>query len=586
MMNRNLRESLVNGEGKSCINLNNKNMSAAAASHHHRVGRSLNAGLFPRDSDENLDLFSKSRRSLSVASSDESFYVSMKLGRVSNGSAKVKAGIDDLLSSTEEGKHDYDWLLTPPGTPLFPSSEGSESQSTSLAPRSNPKVRSVSTTKASRLSISHSESNHASRPARSSSVTRPSLSSSYSNYSSNTGSSILSTSSASLSSYTRPSSHITRSSSAARPSTPSARSTPSRPSTPSKVRPSPTSSYIERSRPSQSLRPTTLISSPQIPANLNSTSVRSNSRPLTPTRRNPASSLSSPASPSLSTGRIVSNGRTSAPSSRPSSPGPRVRPPQQPVVPPDFPLDSPPNLRTTLPERPISAGRSRSGASATVKANQDTCSSINMPRRHSSPIAARGRLTDPPGRARVHSNGHSSSIHESRRISHVSDLAMRKPVKSSTTTADGTGFGRNISKKSLDTAIRHMDIRNGSVNIRSLSGTTLFPQSIRSAPAKTQLLRSDSFNSNGSASSLRNGEYSENGNSILSAAENGSDAHDVRYSTKLSEVDIYESSRYDAMLLKEDLKNINWLHSIDDKSDQGSIFDNGFESLPEPFGLL
>jgi len=35
--------------------------------------------------------------------------VSVKLGRLSVGSAKlVRSGIDDLLSS-EGGKHDYDW---------------------------------------------------------------------------------------------------------------------------------------------------------------------------------------------------------------------------------------------------------------------------------------------------------------------------------------------------------------------------------------------------------------------------------------------------------------------------------------------
>jgi len=58
-----------------------------------------------------------------------------------------------------------------------------------------------------------------------------------------------------------------------------------------------------------------------------------------------------------------------------------------------------------------------------------------------------------------------------------------------------------------------------------------------------------------------------------------------QYSAKVSEVDIYESSRYDALLFKEDLKNTNWLHGADDKCDQG-LFDNGFEHLPEPFGLL
>ncbi|TYG79326.1 hypothetical protein ES288_D02G130000v1 [Gossypium darwinii] len=561
MMNRNLRESLVSGGGRN----NSNNISQASL--HHRRGKIFNAGLFPRDSDENLDLFSKSRRSLSVASSmpekrTTSFLgndISVKQGRTSHGS-------DDLLSSTDGGKHDYDWLLTPPGTPVFPSSEGSESQS---APRSNSKVRSVSTTKASRLSVSNSENNPSSRPARSSSVTRPSLSSSYNNYSSNRGSSILNTSSASVSSYIRPSPPITRSLSTTRPSTPSSRSTSSRPSTPSKVRQSPTSSYLDKSRPSQSSRPSTPTSRPQVPANLNSTAVRSNSRPSTPTRWNPAASLSSPVNPSPSSnGHTVSNASCT----------------------PDFPLDTPPNLRTTLPDRPISAGRSRPSASVTTKTNQDTTSSINMPRRHSSPIVPRGRLTEPPGRTRVHSNGHPSDIHESRKISHVSGLAMRKPVKSSTTTADGTGFGRIISKKSLDMAIRHMDLRNGTGSVRSLSGTTLFPQSIRSASVKTQTLRSlstsDSVNSNGSSCSMKNGDYSENGNSTMRAAENGSDSHDGRYSAKLSEVDIYESSRYDAIFLKEDLKNTNWLHSIDDKLDRGSIFDNGFEYLPEPFELL
>ena len=38
------------------------------------------------------------------------FVVSVKLGRLSLGSAKVgKVGLDDLLSSTDGGKHDYDW---------------------------------------------------------------------------------------------------------------------------------------------------------------------------------------------------------------------------------------------------------------------------------------------------------------------------------------------------------------------------------------------------------------------------------------------------------------------------------------------
>ncbi|KAB2621790.1 DNA-directed RNA polymerase II subunit RPB1-like [Pyrus ussuriensis x Pyrus communis] len=584
MMNRNVRESLAGG----------RNFPMGSQ---HRRGQSLN--LAPKDSDDGgLDLFSKSRRTLSVTSSDESSDVSVKLGRLSVGSAKVgRTGIDDLLSSTDGGKHDYDWLLTPPETPLFASSDGSESQP-SLAPPRKSLSRPSSAAKPSRLSVSQSESNHSSRPARSSSVTRSSTSASlYNNYSSNRSSNILNTSSASVSSYPRPSSPITRSPSTARPSTPTSRPALSRSTTPSRARTVSTTSSIEKPRPVQgSSRPSTPSSSrPQIPANLNSShGSRPNSRPSTPTRRSSLPSLSPASSPSPSVGRgVLSNGRSSAPSSRPSSPSPRVRPPPQPIVPPDFPLDTPPNLRTTLPDRPISAGRSRPGTASTMKGKPEPPAPTIVPRRQSSPIVSRGRLTETPSRGRVHSNGHLPDVHEPpRKSTNIPDMGMRKPVKSSTPPADSTGFGRSISKKSLDMAIRHMDIRNGSANARQLSGSTLFPQSIRSSTSapKAQsvcaLSTPASAHINGSHQTNSNGFVSENGHIMNRHVENGNEADSRRYSAKLSEVDIYESSRYDAILLKEDMKNTNWLHSLDDKLDQGPIFDNGFEHLPEPFGLL
>ncbi|MQL81732.1 hypothetical protein Taro_014208 [Colocasia esculenta] len=46
------------------------------------------------------------------------------------------------------------------------------------------------------------------------------------------------------------------------------------------------------------------------------------------------------------------------------------------------------------------------------------------------------------------------------------------------------------------------------------------------------------------------------------------------FAGRTSDPDIYESSRYDVMLLKEDSKSLNWLHSIEDKSDQSSVFDH------------
>ncbi|GFY82497.1 hypothetical protein Acr_02g0007370 [Actinidia rufa] len=82
-----------------------------------------------------------------------------------------------------------------------------------------------------------------------------------------------------------------------------------------------------------------------------------------------------------------------------------------------------------------------------------------------------------------------------------------------------------------------------------------------------------------------NGAISEDGDYHIRSPENVTKDH-YRLSAKVTDMDIYESSRYDAILLKEDLKNTNWLHSVDGKSDQGLIFDNGFELLPEPFDPL
>ncbi|GMP86170.1 hypothetical protein CsSME_00039048 [Camellia sinensis var. sinensis] len=255
---------------------------------------------------------------------------------------------------------------------------------------------------------------------------------------------------------------------------------------------------------------------------------------------------------------------------------------------PDFSLETPPNLRTTLPNRPLSAGRSRPGVAVTGKGNVES-PTVNLPRRQPSPVISRGRLTESTTRGRLHANGQAVDTMESRKALHVSDLLTRKPVKTSATSTDNSGFGRNISKKSLDMAIRHMDIRNGTSNTRPLSSSTLFPQSIRSANPKGQTsgrALSAPASGNGNLPIGSNGVISKNGNHIIRSPENGTKEENFRDSAKLSELDIYESSRYDTILLKEDLKNTHWLHNVDDKSDQGLIFDNGFESLPEPFDPL
>ncbi|KHN42130.1 hypothetical protein glysoja_021620 [Glycine soja] len=434
-------------------------------------------------------------------------------GKLSFESAKLAtSGIDDLLSSTEGGKHDYDWLLTPPGTPHLPSSEG-ESQPTLVPPRSN-LGRLMSNTNVSRLSVSQSENNNHSRPSRSGSVTR----------SPNRSSSILNT---------RPSSPITRSPSAARPSTPTSRTTSTSTPTPPRVLlprsiPSPTNSSsidINKTRTSQGSRPSQSATSP--------------SRPSTPTRRHSLCPL--------------------------------------PVVPPDFPLETPSNLRTTLPsDRPVSAGRSRPRAVVTLpsKPNSEMQAPVSMSRRQPSPIANRGRLSEYTGKGRGHTNA-----------ADASEVVARRSVKCSTTASENSGLGRTISKKSLDMAIRHMDVRNSSGTLRSVPNAKLYPQSIRTSTPKTHHSRGLSVpvSMNNISGSLQ--RRNNNNNNMKNGRE--IDERQKQYLGKLSEVlDVYESYRYDSLLLKEDLNNTNWLRSVDDKCDQGPIFDNGFEYLPEPFGLF
>ncbi|XP_073155923.1 uncharacterized protein [Henckelia pumila] len=554
-MSRSLKESVIGAARKS------------------PPGLFSNGSLRNFNEDENLDLFSKTRRPFSVASAHHPD-VSLKLGRLSIGSAKQgKSGLDDLLSA-DGGKHDYDWLLTPPGTPLVPSSDGNESQPGLLAPRSSSLVRSISTSKASRLSVSQSESNHAAKPTRSRSVTRSSVSSSQHNSYSNKSTSILNTSSASVSSYIRPSTPTNRSSGTTRPSTPSARPSVSRSTTPSKSRTAPTPSSVDKPRPSQNSRPSTPTSRAQVSANTNSSAAWTTSRPSTPTRRNSAPSLSHVSGASVPGAHSHTNGRNVASVSRPSSPASRVRPAPQTIVLPDFPLETPPNLRTTLTERSISAGRSRPALALAAKGNAEPlATTVTVPRRQPSPVVTRGRAADPVSRSRPLVNGQLSNSMDYRR-----ELSTRKPVSTST---DGTGFGRTISKKTPDIAARHMEMKNGSNLSRSLlTGSNLFPQSIRSSNHKTQL---GATSGNGCVPISRYGDLAENGNHVNTLSESGSEEDKHPSSARLVNSDIYESSRYDMILLKEDLKNMNWLHSIDDKSDEGSIFDHGFERLPEPF---
>ncbi|XP_058110136.1 uncharacterized protein LOC131253235 isoform X5 [Magnolia sinica] len=114
-----------------------------------RQGRSL--GAVVKDKEEDLALFlemrkrEKERNSLLLLHTSEDFDpplgskpgVSPIFKIVSSTPRKTVS--DDFLNSDGE-KNDYDWLLTPPGTPLFPSLE-MESNKSTLGQIVTPKAR-------------------------------------------------------------------------------------------------------------------------------------------------------------------------------------------------------------------------------------------------------------------------------------------------------------------------------------------------------------------------------------------------------------------------------------------------------------
>ncbi|CAM8955230.1 unnamed protein product [Rhodiola kirilowii] len=561
---------------------------------HSRKGRSK-ASVAPADdeADENLDLFSKNRQSLSIASSA----ASEPLRRLSFASGKVlKSGLDDLISSADREKHDYDWLLTPPGTPLDPSSDGDDPQATPGLPKRNILVRSqsVSTAKrSSRLAVSQSEINPPSRLARSSSVTRSlSSASQYNPYSSIMSSSALNTSSASVSSYIRPSSPIRQSFSTPRPSTSSARPMTSRSAALSRGCPTPSCASTDRARASRNSVSSAPSPKLQIPTSSNSSASRSgsrtsscsSSRTSTPTRRTAVSpspvstGMSFIARPSPTPIR-----RTATPRSCPSSPGPRMRPPPQMDMHVNFPTDIPPNLRVSLPDRALSAGRIRPGL-ASVRANSDSISSQSLCSRQSSPIARRGRPSESGIRGPPHLNEHGDML-TARRIPLAPESTIRKPGKSSATAVpENNEFRRSTSKKSLDMSARHMYNKVRTGRVQSVPGGTLYPQSTRPAASKLQVARTSAHSISGSNRSKLTGTRggnSENGCNLRCFSEM------EQLSAELKEPDIFGSYRNDGSLLEEHLKSTNWLCGSDDNfSYSGLMFDDGLDFLPEPFGPL
>ncbi|KAK3020666.1 hypothetical protein RJ639_046259 [Escallonia herrerae] len=435
-----------------------------------------------------------------------------------------KTVVDDFLNSDND-KNDYDWLLTPPGTPLFPSLE-MESQKTVMSQIGNGTPKARPTALKSRLANPQPEpaarSNLASRQLPSSpglntssaGLRRPSSSGGPggSRPATPTGRATLTTAPKStLTSVSKPTS--TTASRPSRSSTPTSRATlPSAKTTLPARSSTPTPRSTARS--STPTRPTAPAPAPA-PAS------KPTSRAQTPTRRpttqSSVTNASAPPAKSLSSSSssvaksTVTAARNTVPL-RASSPTVRPRP-WKPSEMPGYSLDTPPNLRTSLPDRPISATRGRPGAPSVRSSSVEPVSNGRVRRQSCSP--SRGR----PPNGLIHSSGSSvpalnrayakandnisPGLYGTKMVERMINMRKLIPPKQDdkhsprsnlsgkSSSPDSSGFGRTLSKKSLDMAIRHMDIRRSIPgNLRPLM--TNIPASsmysVRSGPPRSRTI--------------------------------------------------------------------------------------------------
>ncbi|OVA17560.1 hypothetical protein BVC80_1837g389 [Macleaya cordata] len=299
----------------------------------HKRGRSLDGGLLLREKDDDLALFNdmqmREKDNFLLQSSDDlDDSLSMRLRYFSTSKLgiliPVRGESSDLLDGDGD-KKDYDWLLTPPGSPLFPSLDD-ETPSVNLSRRGRPRSQPVTITRSATMEKSYRTSRSSASPHRLSPSPR-------------SGNSI--------------------SQSRGRPSSAS------------------------HSSPTPTLRPKTPSRSPSNPPNKPSTPTP---RSSTPTLRRTNTGLSGT---SVSSGR---SGSSPAKASRGNSPSSKLQAWQSGI--PGFSSEAPPNLRTSLSDRPASYVRgsspaSRNGRGSSPASRDGMDSSSKSGRQSMSPTASR-----------------------------------------------------------------------------------------------------------------------------------------------------------------------------------------------------
>ncbi|PON82794.1 RUN/FYVE domain protein [Trema orientale] len=422
----------------------------------HKRGHSFEGGLLFREKDDDLALFSemqtRERENFLLQSSDDlEATFSSKLRHFSD----IKLGISipvrgestsDLLNVDGE-KNDYDWLLTPPDTPLFPSLDDEPPQLAS-ARRGRPRSQPISISRSSTMEKSYRSSRGSASPNRLSPSPR--------------------SGSSTFQSRGRPSS-------------------------------------AGQSSPSPSIRPATPSRRPSTPP----------SKPSTPV---PRSSTPTPRRMSTGSGSGASSGtRGISPvkTSRGNSASPKIRAWQTNI--PGFSSDAPPNLRTSLADRPATYVR---GSSPATRSGRDSSSKFR--RQSMSPTASRSVSSshsherDPfssQSKGSIASSGdddvdsiqsmHVGSLDRSttRRVATFSNNRAPTLSKKSAKIASPS----SAPKRSFDSALRQMDHRKSPQNmfrplLSSVPSTTFYVGKASSAH-RSLISRNSSVTTSSNASS-------------------------------------------------------------------------------------
>ncbi|XP_008444428.1 uncharacterized protein LOC103487758 isoform X1 [Cucumis melo] len=425
----------------------------------HKRGQSFESAVRIREKDDDLALFNemqtREREGFLLQSAEDledSFstklrhFSDLKLGI----SIPVRGENSDLLNNVETEKNDYDWLLTPPDTPLFPSLDD-EPPSVAIASRGRPRSQPISMSRSSTMEKSHRSS--------------------------------------------------------------TSRGSPS----PNRLSPSPRSANsVPQLRGRQLSAP---HSSPTprhaTPSRRSTTPTRRSPPPSTPSTSVPRSSTPTPRR--LSTGSSgtagISGARGTSPikSVRGNSASPKIRAWQTNI--PGFSSDPPPNLRTSLDDRPASYVRGSSPAS-----------------RNSRDLAHKyGRQSMSPTASRSISSSHS---HDRDRYSSYSrgsiassgdddlDSLQSIPISSldNSLSKGGISFSNNKApafskkpriisssapKRSLDSTIRHLDRKSPNMFrplLSSVPSTTFYTGKASSAH-RSLISRNSSVTTSSNASS-------------------------------------------------------------------------------------